>query len=105
MGVVVLLTQALQDPVKSVRQAAVAAIGVIEPGSQLLEPVVGLLRSPDATIEERQCGHCYEPTQANGFLPSSQQGVTPMQRFVRGSWRWWVSGEGRRPPLGSESGW
>ncbi len=49
-GVVVLLTQALEDPVESVRQAAVVAIGVIEPGSRLLEPVVGLLRSSDATI-------------------------------------------------------
>jgi HEAT repeat protein len=49
-GVVVLLTQALEDPVESVRQAAVVAIGEIEPGPQLLQPVVGLLRSSDATI-------------------------------------------------------
>ena len=49
-GVVALLTQALEDPVESVRQAAVVAIGEIEPGSRLLEPVVGLLRSSDATI-------------------------------------------------------
>ena len=49
-GVVVLLTQALKDPVESVRQAAVVAIGVIEPDSRLLEPVIGLLRSSDATI-------------------------------------------------------
>jgi len=49
-GVVALLTQALEDPVESVRQAAVVAIGEIEPGSRLLQPVVGLLRSSDATI-------------------------------------------------------
>jgi len=49
-GVVALLTQALEDPVESVRQAAVVAIGEIEPGPQLLQPVVGLLRSSDATI-------------------------------------------------------
>ena len=51
-GVVVLLTQALEDPVESVRQTAVVAIGEIEPGSRLLEPVVGLLRSSDATIRK-----------------------------------------------------
>jgi HEAT repeat protein len=49
-GVVVLLTQALEDPVESVREAAVVAIGEIEPGPQLLQPVVGLLRSSDATV-------------------------------------------------------
>jgi len=49
-GVVALLTRALEDPDGSVRQAAVVAIGEIEPGSRLLEPVVGLLRSSDATI-------------------------------------------------------
>jgi HEAT repeat protein len=49
-GVVALLTQALEDPTESVRQAAVVAIGEIEPGSRLLEPVLGLLRSSDATI-------------------------------------------------------
>jgi HEAT repeat protein len=49
-GVVTLLTQALEDPVESVRQAAVVAIGEIEPGTRLLQPVVGLLRSSDATI-------------------------------------------------------
>ena len=49
-GVVALLTQALEDPVESVRQAAVVAIGEIEPSSRLLEPIVGLLRSSDATI-------------------------------------------------------
>lgn len=49
-GVVVLLTQALEDPVESVRQAAVVAIGEIEPGSRLLQPVIGLLRSPDVTV-------------------------------------------------------
>ncbi len=49
-GVVTLLTQALEDTDESVRQAAVVAFGEIEPGSRLLEPVVGLLRSPDATI-------------------------------------------------------
>ncbi|MBI3806252.1 MAG: HEAT repeat domain-containing protein [Nitrospirae bacterium] len=49
-GVVILLTQALEDPVESVRQAAIVAIGTIEPGSRLLGPVVGLLRSSDATI-------------------------------------------------------
>ena len=48
--VVVLLTQALEDPFESVRQAAVVAIGEIEPGPQLLQPLVGLLRSSDATI-------------------------------------------------------
>jgi HEAT repeat protein len=47
MGV---LTQALEDPDESVRQAAVVAIGEIQPGSRLLGPVVGLLRSSDATI-------------------------------------------------------
>lgn len=51
-GVVALLTQALEDPVESVRQAAVVAIGEIEPGSRLLQPVVGLLRSSDATIRK-----------------------------------------------------
>ena len=49
-GVVALLTRALEDPDESVRQAAVVAIGEIEPGARLLEPVVGLLRSSDATI-------------------------------------------------------
>ncbi|MCI0427709.1 MAG: HEAT repeat domain-containing protein [Nitrospiraceae bacterium] len=49
-GVVALLARALEDPDGSVRQAAVVAIGEIEPGSRLLEPVVGLLRSSDATI-------------------------------------------------------
>ena len=48
--VVALLTQALEDPVESVRQAAVVAIGEIEPGARLLQPVVGLLQSPDAMI-------------------------------------------------------
>lgn len=50
--VVALLTQALEDPVESVRQAAVVAIGEIEPGTRLLQPVVGLLRSSDATIRK-----------------------------------------------------
>ena len=45
-----LLTQALEDPVESVRQAAIVAIGEIEPGSRLLQPVVGLLRSSDAMV-------------------------------------------------------
>ena len=49
-GVVALLTQALEDPVESVRQAGGVAIGEIEPGSRLLEPVLGLLRSSDVTI-------------------------------------------------------
>jgi HEAT repeat protein len=49
-GVVILLTQALEDPVESVRRASVVAIGEIEPGSRLLKPVVGLLRSPDVTV-------------------------------------------------------
>ncbi len=49
-GVVALLRRALEDPVESVRQAAVVAIGEIEPGPRLLQPVVGLLRSSDATI-------------------------------------------------------
>ena len=48
--VVALLAQALEDPDESVRQAAVVAIGEIEPASRFLEPVVGLLRSSDATI-------------------------------------------------------
>ena len=47
MGV---LIQALEDPEESVRQAAVVAICEIQPGSRLLGPVVGLLRSSDATI-------------------------------------------------------
>ncbi|MCG3777021.1 MAG: hypothetical protein JW395_3896 [Nitrospira sp.] len=51
-GVVALLTQALEDPVESVRQAAVVAIGEIEPGTRLLQPVVGLLKSSDATIRK-----------------------------------------------------
>ena len=49
-GVVALLTQALEDPDGSVRQAGGVAIGEIEPGSRLLEPVLGLLRSSDVTI-------------------------------------------------------
>ena len=49
-GVVALLTQALEDPDESVRQAAVVAIGEIEPSSRLLEPVLGSLRSSDATM-------------------------------------------------------
>lgn len=48
--VVALLMQALGDPVESVRQAAIVSIGEIEPGSRLLEPLVALLRSSDATI-------------------------------------------------------
>jgi HEAT repeat protein len=46
----VLLAQVLEDPTESVRQAAVVAIGVIEPSSRLLEPVAGLLRSSDPMI-------------------------------------------------------
>ena len=49
-GVIALVTRALEDSDESVRQAAVVAIGEIEPGARLLEPVVGLLRSSDATI-------------------------------------------------------
>jgi HEAT repeat protein len=49
-GVVALLTQALEDPQESVRQAAVVAIGEVEPDPRLLQPVVGLLHSSDATI-------------------------------------------------------
>jgi HEAT repeat protein len=49
-GVVALLTQSLEDPAESVRYAAVVAIGEIEPGTRLLQPVVGLLRSPDVLI-------------------------------------------------------
>ena len=49
-GVVALLTLALEDPDESVRQAAVVAIGEVEPGPRLLQPVVELLRSSDATI-------------------------------------------------------
>ena len=48
--VVGLLAQALEDSAESVRQAAVVAIGEIEPDSRLLQPVVGLLRSPDVMI-------------------------------------------------------
>ena len=49
-GVVGLLAQALEDSVESVRQGAVVAIGDIEPGSLLLQPIVGFLRSSDVTI-------------------------------------------------------
>ncbi len=49
-GVLALLTQSLEDPAESVRTAAVVAIGEIEPGARLLQPVVGLLRSPDVLI-------------------------------------------------------
>ena len=49
-AIVLLLAQALEDPIKSVRQAAIVAIGEIEPGAQLLEPIVSLLRSSDMTI-------------------------------------------------------
>jgi len=48
-GLLVLLTQALRDPVESVRQAAVVAMGEIEAKSSLLAPVIGLLRSPEVT--------------------------------------------------------
>jgi HEAT repeat protein len=51
-GVMAFLIKALADPVESVRQAAIVAIGEIEPGSRLLEPVVGLLRSSDTTIRK-----------------------------------------------------
>ncbi|NOT21974.1 MAG: hypothetical protein HOP22_04545 [Nitrospiraceae bacterium] len=44
-----LLTQALEDPAESIQQAAAVAIGEIEPGSQLLQPVVRLLRSSEVT--------------------------------------------------------
>lgn len=54
--VAILLTDALEDPVKSVRQAAVLAIGEIEPGSVFMQPVVGLLRSSDATIRRAAVG-------------------------------------------------
>jgi HEAT repeat protein len=47
---VALLTQALKDPVEPVRRAAIVAIGEIEPGPQLLEPVVGLLQSSDEGV-------------------------------------------------------
>jgi HEAT repeat protein len=49
-GVVALLALALEDPDESVRQAAVIAIGEVEPDPRLLQPVVGLLRSSDPTI-------------------------------------------------------
>jgi HEAT repeat protein len=49
-GVVALLIQALEDPHESVREAAVVAIGEVEPDPRLLQPVVGLLHSSDATI-------------------------------------------------------
>ena len=48
--VVALLTQALKDPVESVRQAAVVTSSEIEPTSRLLDPVIGLLRSSDTAI-------------------------------------------------------
>jgi HEAT repeat protein len=48
--VVGLLTQALEDPSESVRQASVVAIGDIEPSSQLLQPVLVLMQSSDVTI-------------------------------------------------------
>jgi HEAT repeat protein len=51
-AMVLLLAQALEDPVESVRQAAVVAIGEIEPDSQLLQPIVALLRSSDASIKK-----------------------------------------------------
>jgi HEAT repeat protein len=47
---VALLTQALKDPVEPVRLAAIVAIGEIEPGPQLLGPVVGLLQSSDEGV-------------------------------------------------------
>jgi HEAT repeat protein len=47
-----LLTQALEDPAESVQQAAAVAIGEIEPGSRLLQPAVGLLRSSDVTTRK-----------------------------------------------------
>jgi HEAT repeat protein len=50
--IVALLAQALGDPIESVRQAAVVAIGEIEPAPRLLEPIVGLLRSPDAATRK-----------------------------------------------------
>lgn len=47
---VALLTQALKDPVEPVRLAAIVAIGEIEPGPQLLGPVVSLLQSSDEGV-------------------------------------------------------
>jgi HEAT repeat protein len=49
-GITGLLTEALKDSAESVRQAAVVAIGDVEPGLRLLQPVVGLLKSSDVTI-------------------------------------------------------
>jgi len=76
--------QALEDPVESVRQAAVVAIGEIEPGSRLLQPVVGLLRSSDATIR-RAAVRAFATSRLKpiGFLRLSQQDMTPMRRFDR----------------------
>lgn len=51
-AVVLLLAQALEDPIESVRQAAIVATGEIEPGSQLLQPIVRLLRSSDPAIKK-----------------------------------------------------
>lgn len=50
--IVALLAKTLEDPVQSVRQAVVVTIGEIEPVPQLLEPIVGLLRSSDAAIRK-----------------------------------------------------
>ena len=101
--VVALLMQALEDPVESVRQAAIVAIGEIEPGSRLLEPVVGLLRSSDTTIR-RAAVRALLQVDSSQFVPALiEQDVTPMRRFARELWRWWVNGEGRVSPHGSES--
>ena len=103
-AVVALLRQALEDPSESVRQAAVVAIGEIEPGPRLLEPVLGLLRSSDEASEKvggpRIAASRLKPIDLD---TRGSRAVIPTQRFVRGLWRRWVNGEERRYPRGSES--
>jgi HEAT repeat protein len=67
--VVALLMQALGDPVESVRQAAIVSIGEIEPGSRLLEPLVALLRSSDATIRRAAVGALLQ-VDSRQFVPA-----------------------------------
>jgi len=45
-----IFVQALQDPVESVRQATVVAIGDIEPNARLLEPLIQIRQSSDSAI-------------------------------------------------------
>jgi HEAT repeat protein len=67
--VVALLMQALGDPVESVRQAAIVSIGEIDPGSRLLEPLVALLRSSDATIRRAAVGALLQ-VDSRQFVPA-----------------------------------